>query len=263
MSFVYYDEIIPEMKYFICRYCTPKWVIDKSTIDFVDITYICEGRVKYIVNEVPYEAEKGDLICIPKGSTRQAETDPENPMSCYASNLQLVNLSGKDIMLPFAIKSKIGIHEDLIADFHELDLEWTSKKPGYGMKVRALFLTILHKLLNILYYGNDLECMDIHIRKALEYIHNFYHTGISVKALAEMVDLNPSYFGTLFKNQTGTTVKEYINKIRVSKAENMLCSGEFSLSETAYSCGFDDIFYFSKVFKKYRGYPPSKIKLVR
>lgn len=258
-----YEGIIPEIEYFICRYCTPKWSIHKAAIDFIDLTYIIDGRVTYIVNDIPYEAEKGDLICIPKGSIRQAIIVPDKPMAAYASNFQLFNLDGKDISLPFAIKSKIGIHEDLLAYFHELNLEWTHKKPGYGMKVRSLFLTILHKLFGLLYYGDDVECMDIQIRKALRFIHDFYDTNITVKSLAEMAGLSASYFGTRFKNITGFSVKEYINMIRVNNAENLLLHGEFSINEVIYKCGFEDSFYFSRVFKKLKGYPPSKIKLIQ
>lgn len=258
-----YEGIIPEIEYFICRYCTPKWSIHKAAVDFIDLTYIFDGRVTYIVNDTPFEAEKGDLIYIPKGSMRQAIINPDKPMAAYASNFQLFNLDGKDISLPFSIKSKIGIHEDLLAYFHELNLEWTHKKPGYGMKVRSLFLTILHKLFGLLYYGDDVECMDIQIRKALRFIHDFYDTKITVKGLAEMAGLNSSYFGTRFKKITGLNVKEYINMIRISNAENLLLSGEFSINEVIYKCGFEDSFYFSRVFKKHKGYPPSKIKLIQ
>lgn len=263
MTSIDYSDIIPDMKYFVCRYCTPKWTVNRSEIDFVDITYIIEGKATYIVNGVPYEAGKGDLLCIPKRSTRQAFTDPDHPMAAYASNFLLFGLNGKEIDLPFSIQSKIGLREDLVALFNELNLEWTQKKPGYRMKVRAQFLNILHKLFNILYYGDDLECMNLQIRKALKYIHEFYHTPITVKNLAEMSGLNPSYFGTLFKSITGFNVREYINMIRINNAEKLLLSGCYSISEVVHRCGFEDIFYFSRVFKKLKGYPPSRVKMVR
>ncbi|MNG23858.1 HTH-type transcriptional activator RhaS [compost metagenome] len=57
----------------------------------------------------------------------------------------------------------------------------------------------------------------------------------------------------------GASVKEYINRMKINNAENILLSGEFSVKEAAYKCGFEDIYYFSKLFKKIKGFPPSRI----
>lgn len=257
-----YDGIIPDMKYFICRYCTQNWTMSETIIDFVDLTYIFDGRVTYTINGIPYEAEKGDLLCIPRNSRRRAEIDPHHPMAAYASNLWLDHLKGSPAPLPFPILSKIGIHDDLITLYQELNFEWMQKKPGFMMKVRALFLSILHKYFSLIIYKDTAENADIHIKKVLRYVHEYYDTPIQVKDLASLVDLNPSYFGTLFKKHTGMTVPEYMNKVRINSAENMLASGEFSITETAYKCGFEDAFYFSKVFKKVKGYSPSQVKLI-
>ncbi|CAM3905340.1 AraC family transcriptional regulator [Cohnella lubricantis] len=257
-----YDGIVPEMRYFICRYCTSNWSMPESTIDFVDLTYVFEGSVTYIVNGVPYHAEKGDLICIPSRSKRQAEIDPDRPMAAYAANLWLYHLTGRDVSLPFPIHSKIGLRDDLLTLYKELNLEWMQKKPGSSMRVRAIMLSILHKYFRLIWYRDTADHADLHVSKVLRYIHENYHLRLEVKELARLVDLNPSYFGTLFKKHTGSAVKEYINKVRVNNAENMLVSGEFSITETAYRCGFEDVFYFSKVFKKVKGYSPSRVKMV-
>jgi AraC-like DNA-binding protein len=52
---------------------------------------------------------------------------------------------------------------------------------------------------------------------------------------------------------------KYINRMKINDAENILLSGEFTVHEAAYKCGFEDIYYFSKLFKKIKGFPPSRI----
>ena len=200
------------------------------------------------------------MICIPRNSLRYAITDPANPMVAYASNFILFNLEGEKLhfLFPFSLKL-VSVKTSGL--YKELDFEWT-RKPGYGMKVRALLLAILHKYFSILYYKDSTETMDIRIKKAIRHIHDFYHTPMCVKDLADMVNLNPSYFGNLFKKHTGYSVNEYINYIRISNAENMLISQEFRISDVARRCGFEDNFYFSRVFKKIKGYPPSRINLI-
>jgi len=258
MEYVDYDNIIPEIGYFVSRYCTPSWSIEESVIDFIDLTYVFEGGAYYIINGVKYYVEKGDLICIPKNSLRKAIPDSSNLMACYSTNFQLNDISGREISLPFPLISKIGIRDDLLNLYNELAIEWLEKAPGYKMKSRAIFLMVLHRYFNLLYYKNSSDTIDPRIRKSIKYILGNFDSNIGVEDLAKLVGLNPVYFGTLFKKNTGTTVREYINRIRVNNAENMLSSGEYSVTETAYRCGFNDVFYFSKVFKSYKGYCPSE-----
>lgn len=256
-----YTGIVPQMEYFICRYTTPNWTINPSVIDFIDLTYIFDGEATYTVNGVSYKVKKGDLICIPKNSSRQAVTNPQNPIQSYACNFFLYDLKGGEVSLPFPILSQIGIRHDLISLYQELNIEWMRRNPGYPMIVRSVFLKILHRYFSILYYKDPLNNVAPHVKKAIRFICDNYKTNLEVSDLAKVIGLNPSYFGTLFKTATGFTVKEYLNQVRIDTAENMLSSGEFSVKETACRCGFEDSYYFSKVFKKIKGYPPSNVIL--
>lgn len=255
-----YDDIIPHMGYFINRRATPNWVIEDAVIDFIDLTYIIEGRATYVINDTAYEVEKGDLLCIPKNSRRYAVTDPHHPITSYAANFTLYNLEGEDVALPFPLVSKVNSNNDLLSFYHDLNIEWLQKNAGYKMKVRALFLSILHYYFDVLYYKKSTEPLDPRIKKTTDYIHANFNNHIDVIELAKKVGLNSVYFGTLFKQSTGLTVKEYLNQTRISNAENMIASGEFLVHEAANKCGFGDIFYFSRVFKRIKGYSPSKVK---
>jgi AraC-like DNA-binding protein len=207
---------------------------------------------------VVYDVEEGDLLCIPKGSQRHAVTDKQNPMSCYAVNFKLYNQDGQEVSLPFPILSRVGIREDLLSLYQEQTIDWLQKVPGYKVKVQGIFLIILYRYLSLIYYKNSFETIDPRIRKVIHFIAENYSRPIEVVDLADMVGLNPVYFGSLFKKSTGFSVKEYINRIRINNAENLLSSGEFLVNDVAYKCGFEDIFYFSKVFKSIKGYSPSK-----
>lgn len=261
MNTIDYDDIIPQMKYFICRHCTPDWIMNKSYINFIDLTYIFDGKVTYTIDGVSYEAEKGDLVCIPRGSMRQARINPDNPMACYASNIWLFNLKGNQEVLPFPVVSKIGIRDDIMSMYHDLNMEWIHKKPGYNLKVCSIFLSILHCYFNILYFKAPYNSADQRIQTVTNYIYDNLGSRINVDDLASLIGLNTSYFGTLFNKTTGLSVKEYVNRIRIDNAENLLSSGEYSVNEAAHRSGFDDAFYFSRVFKKIKGYSPSKVAL--
>jgi AraC family transcriptional regulator, arabinose operon regulatory protein len=86
-----------------------------------------------------------------------------------------------------------------------------------------------------------------------------YHENLELSGMATSIHLNPVYFGKLFKKNTGYSFKEYLNLIRINNAEMLLATGEFNVTEVAERCGFNDVSYFSNVFKSIKGFPPSNV----
>ena len=257
MTTLDFNQMIPEVHYYIHRFCTPNWNIEESIIDFIDITYVVKGEALYTIGGREYLVKKGDLLCIPQNTRRSAVSVQEDLMECYSANLRIRDLSGKDITLPLDIVSHIGYLPDLISQYHEIDNEWLRRGFGYLMKIRGLFLLILHQILDILLNEKNPCNMDCRIQKSLRYISEHYSEPLTINLMAELANLNPVYYGALFKESVGMTFKQYLNSIRLNYAENMLKSGEYSVGEVGLQCGFSDIFYFSKVFKEKRGICPS------
>jgi len=72
--------------------------------------------------------------------------------------------------------------------------------------------------------------------------------------------MNYHYTCSLFKNETGQTINDFITEIRMMKAKEYLKQEDQNVSSVAFLCGYRDQYYFSRVFKKYFGLPPSKMK---
>jgi YesN/AraC family two-component response regulator len=84
-----------------------------------------------------------------------------------------------------------------------------------------------------------------------------YNQPITLKSLADYLQISPSYLGNIFKSITGKSVINYLIHIRINKAKHFLKDG-LTVSETARKVGFNDVFYFSRAFKKYEGITPSQ-----
>lgn len=91
----------------------------------------------------------------------------------------------------------------------------------------------------------------------LHYVTENYCSKLSLSDLAGQYYLNLSYCSELFKKVTGYTFSDYITKLRMEKAVLLLSSQKYSVREVAYLTGYNDAFYFSKVFKKYHRVSPS------
>lgn len=254
-----YIDYMPEILYYVHRKCTKTWVIEQSSINFIDLTYIAAGGAVYEVDSIKYRVSAGDLLCIPSGSVRSAAVVPDNLMECYCTNIRIRDQQGEEIGLPFPLLSGIGHRPDIIAMYRDLNAEWLRRGPGFRLKVHASMLMILHKYFELIVYKLDSGLMDKRIKKLLLYIADHYTEPITIKELAGLANLNPVYLGNLFKQTTGLTFRQYLTFIRLNHAEDMLRSGEYNVNEAAELCGFSDVFYFSKVFKENRGCSPSKI----
>lgn len=98
---------------------------------------------------------------------------------------------------------------------------------------------------------------------ALTYLNANYDKNISVSELASKAGYSKSGFAHKFTAVTGVSVKKYQNEIRLRCACEMLVCTANPVSEIAYSCGFDDPLYFSRIFKKYCGVSPSEYRSAR
>lgn len=100
-----------------------------------------------------------------------------------------------------------------------------------------------------------------HLKNILVYISGsyMYPEKITLPALSSHFGLSVPYLCRIFKKHTGTTLTAYINELRILRAADMIKDGT-PLSDAAFMTGFRDYNYFSRLFKKLNGYPPSELK---
>ena len=93
--------------------------------------------------------------------------------------------------------------------------------------------------------------------KAIEYVDKNYQKDISLEDLANIQNMNKEYFCRIFKKATNTTPTEYMNYVRIWKAENLLTTTRDNILEISMAVGFSSVSYFNRVFKKLKGTSPS------
>lgn len=100
----------------------------------------------------------------------------------------------------------------------------------------------------------------IDVESAIRYVQQHYPEKITLGRLAGAVHLNPNYFSTLFKEQTGETPMSFVAGFRVEKAKELLRRREGSIQEIAEQVGLHNLSHFSRVFKKMTGKTPSEYR---
>lgn len=94
----------------------------------------------------------------------------------------------------------------------------------------------------------------------VDYIHNHYEENVNRNILAEIVHLSPEYVGKIFKKEMGVGINEYLNQLRIQKAQNLLDSTNYKIIDIALMVGYDNMPYFSSIFKKTVGMSPAEYK---
>lgn len=98
------------------------------------------------------------------------------------------------------------------------------------------------------------------IRDARKYLQDHYNETVRLEDVAEMLGFNSAYFSTLFKKETGNTFSEYLIKLRISRARNLLTDTSDPVADVSEQVGYADLKYFSKIFKRETGLTPSEYR---
>lgn len=118
---------------------------------------------------------------------------------------------------------------------------------------------IFHKFCEHL-QSSDLSSRNEDILKAQKYVQIHLSEKISLKDVADHLHLNSSYFSRMFKKETGEGFVEYVTKVKMAKAIELLDHSSKSVEQIAYELGFDNKSYFLKTFKKFYGVSPKSYR---
>ncbi len=98
------------------------------------------------------------------------------------------------------------------------------------------------------------------VEKARSYMQENYSRDISLDDVSKEVNVSPYYFSKIFKEESGENFTEYLAKIRINKAKELLEDAELSIKEIGVMSGYTDPNYFSRIFKKHTGITPREYR---
>lgn len=99
------------------------------------------------------------------------------------------------------------------------------------------------------------------LHRAIEYFDENYQDKVSISVLAQLCNMSPSQFTRAFKREFGATVRTYLVSYRIDRACELLSNSMLSVGDIAFTCGFHDHAYFSRMFRRHTGMSPSDYRL--
>lgn len=228
----------------------------------IEILFFDEGTCEVLVDEHIYTVNKNEIAVINSGEIHATRAVMgETCYYCLIINKKLCEQFG--FFIDEQQICNVIKNDFLFKKLDEIKKELSTKSEFYIPSVMSAVLEILtvlyrnHQFTKTRYEKNKNIEM---VKSGISFIKKHLDEQLSIDDIANHTGYSKYYFCRCFKDVTGYTVNTYINREKVENAKEMLANKQFSVSEVSEMCGFSDISYFTKIFKKYTGILPSKVK---
>jgi two-component system response regulator YesN len=96
--------------------------------------------------------------------------------------------------------------------------------------------------------------------KIMEHLKSNYSKALSLEELSRLVDYTPQYLSSLFSNEVGMSIQEFLQRLRIEEACRLLSCTDLPVAEIAAAVGYRDTRHFSKVFRRYQTISPKEYR---
>ena len=246
--------------------------------EHLEFLYCTSGKAIIECNSVPHSIEAGDLVVVNSNELHYGVSQSDDllyyAMIVDLSLLHSHSLDAIEAKFITPITQNRIVFQNRISNDHDINIcmaalihELEIKSPGYELSIKSY----LYRILTILYrqYVAPSEQINDYLMRmknlerltpVLSYITECYQEILTVDKLADIAGLSRYHFSRIFRDLTGKTITEYINIIRINKSEFLISNTTMNISEIALASGFNDIYYFSNVFKKIKKISPSQLR---
>ncbi|WP_035769818.1 AraC family transcriptional regulator [Butyrivibrio sp. NC2002] len=262
-----YDSSADARLYEIGNYsCEPGYSYGPIIRPRAIIHYVISGKGKLYIGNKIFKVHENQIFYIPQDVSAYYEADMEDPWS-----YKWMHIGGDTL---HDVLKEIGLSKsNPVLDIKE---PYDSSFLSFDQIVQNIFDHYEHEQYCI---GKMYELIDYfksvygapddtsaenqqlnYVRTVIKYIQLKYSEQIHMDDIANTCGLNRSYLSRLFHDATGKTIKGYLLSYRMKTAQNMLKATHHPISYISSAVGYNDIFTFSKAFKKFAGVTPSEYR---
>ncbi len=216
------------------------------------ISFCLSGKITYIHKGKRYVSDPEHAILLPQGQDYE--------LHCNATgHFPVINFNCTDDFCPGEFYSvNISNIEPYLNDYETLQHLAMLRKTDYRVKSLAVLYDIVSRLAS---EAKPLSFNPI-LSPAIEYIEaNIDKTDLGLTTLAHVSRISEVYLRRLFNREFGISPKQYITRLRVSRAKQLLKNTGTPISQVAEECGYSSVYHFSRAFKASTGYTPSEYRI--
>lgn len=254
----------------------PRYVMSYHWHVEYEIIRILRGNLTVTLDEKSFRADTGDIIFVHSGILHSGI-----PQDCvyqcivFDGNVFLKNNSVCGAYLQQIIHQDIMIYHHFTPENVEIfntvnsifDAFW-KKSIGFELSVIGQFYHFFGIVFGNHYYLDNVTRTRrdykriLQLKQVLDFIEHNYASPLTLQEISASVSMSPKYFCRFFSEMTHQTPMDYLNRQRIEQACFQISTTDDSITEIAYRNGFNDLSYFIRTFKKYKGMTPGKYKKI-
>jgi AraC-like DNA-binding protein/quercetin dioxygenase-like cupin family protein len=241
------------------EYCSSHWH------EHLELHYILKGTGIFHCNQKTFEVKEESLVIINSNELHKGISNTNNFHSLviiFEIGSFSKEIANCNVIFQSIIHGDAKI-EDILMEIYK---EENDKGSGFKLAIKGK----LYELITYLFRNYVKESLTVRENNAriwnlgrlntvISYIQENYAHSITNKELSDLIHVSEYRFSHLFKESMGISPLNYINEVRLKKAYLLLEKKENSISEIAEAVGFSDYNNFGRLFRKYYGFPPSKV----
>ncbi len=236
----------------------------------IELLYIKRGSIRMQVTNHAFTAREGDLVICDTGEIHYSNSYSKDSILdfiIFDTGLISSHYTYHCFAKPFLTAEELersGLKKRLLALESLIDTELTEKNTYYQDIIRAGLQDFWFRLLRVMpidqggIMKNRRIAMLEDFQNLLSYMEEHADENITLEMAAEKMHFSPSHFSKVFKQLTGTGFVKYLNTIRVTLASELLARSDTAMAQIAFSCGFQNVRNFNRVFKEITGCTPSE-----
>ncbi len=242
--------------------CTPGHSWGPGVRDHYLIHFVLNGKGTFSCNGTEYEVRAGDMFFIKPSQLVHYIADDKNPWEYYWVGFNGTYAQKLVSGLPFTDRQPVYTPRN--PDGCREYLYQLYQASGHEAYQNAAMTGYLYLFLSLLMEENSrfspavTSSQSSYVLDAIKYIQFNYSNDIRIDDIANSVGISRSHLYRVFMASLETSPIDYLTEYRINEACSLIKNTNLSISQIAASVGFFDKFYFSKVFKKVKGVPPSK-----
>ena len=244
--------------------CGPQYMVDRTHKRYF-LVYIINGACVYRAPDGSMaRLTEGDILLYRPFERQWLKADPSDPVTFLGASFSghILETLMRTCRLNKMMYRHHGINQDLIRLFENL-ISAITLNHNNACLVGLLMQLIGEIERNVCCGQKNLpkESDSKNLIKVENYLRSNYNKKLTVNEIALIAGYSVSRFQYLFKKQFGVSAMDYLINVRLQMAKDMLRYDLLPVYEIAYSVGFNDPYYFSKMFKKRAGVSPREYRM--
>lgn len=238
----------------------------ERAVDDYTLIYCLTGKGQCETQNGSINLRSDQFLMLPPNEFYSCKADPKNPwvVYCLHFNGNMINeLSANFDLKKFAFPTNIAFDVQMMDSWKEIVSNLSN---GFTDENIAFANLCLYRFISFFLFPNqgkktapaiDKSCQ---LDQSILFMKANVHKRLCVEEIAETFKYSPSHYSVLFKQKTGLSPIEYFIRLKIQHAGELLTGSDLIVKEIAGKVGYDDPFYFTRIFKKVTGKTPKEYK---